>query len=82
MAYIKIHQELIQDIQSLLAICPFQALEQRGKELAIGAGCRMCRMCVRKGGGVFEYVEESSDTPSADKSPGRRGWKITRAISL
>ena len=68
MAYIKIHQELIHDIQSLLALCPFQALEQHGSDLAIGAGCRMCRMCVRKGEGVFEYVEESSDAPAADKS--------------
>jgi len=68
MGYIKIHQELIQDLQSLLALCPFQALEQHGAELAIGAGCRMCRMCIRKGGGVFEYVEDASDAPAADKS--------------
>ncbi len=71
MAYIKIHPEKVQDAAAVAAICPFHAIEVQNGRLSINAGCRMCRLCVRKGGGVFEYVEEEEKTPQVDKSAWR-----------
>ena len=70
MAYIKINQEKATDRAALVKRCPFGAIEDKGGKLEINAGCRMCRMCIKKGGGVFEFVEEGA-TPSVDKSKWR-----------
>ncbi|MBE6387897.1 MAG: electron transfer flavoprotein subunit alpha/FixB family protein [Lentisphaerae bacterium] len=67
MPHIAIHQEKASDLQSLTAICPFGAIELADGKLAISAACKMCRLCIKKGGGVFEYVEEEN-APAADKS--------------
>ena len=66
MPFIRIHQEKATDKAALLGVCPFGAIEISGSELAIGAGCRMCRQCVRKHGDVFEFVDDSA--PGVDKS--------------
>ena len=70
MSYIKINQEKATDKAALTALCPFGAIEDKGGKLEINAGCRMCRMCIKKGGGVFELVEETA-APSVDKSKWR-----------
>ncbi len=67
MSYIKINQEKAADPEALAGICPFGAIEVKDGRLEIHAGCRMCRMCVKKGGGVFEFVEENA-APAVDKS--------------
>ena len=70
MSYIKIHQEKISDREKAKAICPFGAIEENAAgELEIGAGCRMCRLCIRKGEGAFELIDESA--PGVDKSKWR-----------
>ena len=70
MSYIKIHQDRIADREAAKALCPFGAIsENAAGELEIGAGCRMCRLCIRKGGGAFEFVDDSA--PSVDKSAWR-----------
>lgn len=70
MSHILIHQDRIADKAAAKALCPFGAIEEEaGGRLAIGAGCRMCRMCVRKGGGAFEFVDDSA--PGVDKSAWR-----------
>ena len=71
MPYIKIHQDKAENKEKLAAICPFKAIELNNNELSINAGCRMCRLCVKNGGGVFEYVEERDSTPAVDKSQWR-----------
>lgn len=72
MSYIKIHQEKITDANALKALCPFGAIEENAKgELEINAGCKMCRLCVKRGDGVFEFVEETNLTAKLDKS----AWK-------
>jgi len=70
MSYIKIHNEKISDVAAAKALCPFGAIEE-GKEgaLSIGAGCRMCRVCIKRGQGAFEFIEESA--PSVDKAAWR-----------
>ena len=61
MGGIIIHHELIEgDPSQLVAFCPFGALccSPEGR-LDITAGCKMCKICVRKGPkGVFEYRED------------------------
>ncbi len=70
MSYIKIDQSKITDREAAKALCPFGAIaENAAGELEIGAGCRMCRVCIRKGGGAFEFVDDSK--PGVDKSKWR-----------
>ena len=43
MAKLVIHQDKIPDIQEMLKICPFGAMEEQDGKLVINAGCKMCR---------------------------------------
>ncbi len=54
--------------ESLMALCPFGAISYEGGKLDISSGCKMCKMCVRKGGGLVEFQEEAK---TVDKS----AWK-------
>ena len=70
MAFIRIHQERIADREAAKALCPFGAIaENAAGALEIGAGCRMCRVCIRQGGGAFEFVDDTA--PGVDKSQWR-----------
>jgi len=69
MGYLKIHQELVTEeiARNMCAICPFGAISYREGKLDIGAGCKMCRICVNKGAsGVVTYEEEKVE--EIDKS--------------
>jgi len=55
------HQEKLNEtnIQALVDICPFKALEAKNGTLEITAACKMCKLCVKKGPeGVMEFIEE------------------------
>lgn len=53
--------------EELVKICPFKAIEMKEGRLDINAGCKMCKLCVKKGpSGVMEFVEE--ETQHIDKS--------------
>ena len=79
MPFIRIHNAKIADKAAAKALCPFGAIEEDASgALAIGAGCRMCRVCVRNGGGAFEFVEDSA--PGVDKSLWR-GVAVVAEIS-
>lgn len=59
MAKIIINQEKINDIESVIKLCPFGAIEANANEVEINAGCKMCKLCVKKGpSGAFEFVED------------------------
>lgn len=63
------HQEKLNEsnIQALVDICPFGALEAKNGTLEITAACKMCKICVKKGPqGVMEFIEEAA--PAVDKS--------------
>ncbi len=46
------------NIKELVNICPFNAIEDKGDKIDINAGCKLCKMCVKKGPkGVIEFVE-------------------------
>lgn len=47
------------NIEELVKICPFGALEEKNGKIEISAACKMCRLCVKKGPeGVMEFHEE------------------------
>ncbi len=52
----------------LIELCPFGAISYEGEKLDISSACKMCKMCVRKGDGLVEFVE---DIKEIDKSE----WK-------
>ena len=54
--------------QALVELCPFGAISYEDGKLDISSGCKMCKMCVRKGQGLVDFVEE---TKEIDKSQ----WK-------
>lgn len=67
MAKLVINQDKVGDINELIKICPFGALENNNGKLEINASCKMCKLCVRKGPkGAVEYVEE--EVKKIDKS--------------
>ncbi|MBP1756033.1 MAG: electron transfer flavoprotein subunit alpha [Firmicutes bacterium] len=67
MAKLVINQGLVGNIEDMVKLCPFNAMENKNGELAINAACKMCKICVKKGPkGAVEYVEEK--VASVDKS--------------
>ena len=46
---------------ALVSLCPFGAISYSGGTLDISSGCKMCKMCVRKGQGLVDFVEESKE---------------------
>jgi len=51
--------------KQLAELCPFGAISYEDGKLDISSGCKMCKMCVRKGGGLVEFQE---DVKLLDKS--------------
>ena len=51
--------------ENLVTLCPFGAITYTDGKLDISSGCKMCKMCVRKGQGLVDFVEE---TKQIDKS--------------
>ncbi len=49
----------------LTEICPFNAISYENGKLDISSSCKMCKMCVRKGQGLVDFVE---DAKGIDKS--------------
>jgi len=70
MAKLIVNQDNITDIDELLKICPFGAIENNNGKVEISGACKMCRLCVKKGpSGAVEYIEE--EIKAIDKS----SWK-------
>lgn len=69
MSYLKINHDKItaENAEDLIKICPFSAITYENGKLEIGAGCKMCKMCVNKGpNGAIEFIKE--EVSSVDKS--------------
>lgn len=61
MGRLVVHQDKIEDANSVIKICPFGAMEIVNGKVEINASCRMCKVCVRKGSkGAFEFVEDEN----------------------
>ena len=65
-----VHQDKVQDISATIKICPFGAMENKHGKIEINSACRLCKMCVRKGNGIFEFVD-SETLATIDKSAWR-----------
>lgn len=59
MAKIIINQDKIDNIEEVLQICPFEAMEEVDGKIEINAACKMCKMCVKKGPkGAFIFEDD------------------------
>lgn len=59
MAKLVVNQAKVGNVQELISICPFGAIEESNGQVQINAACKMCKLCVKKGpAGAVEYVEE------------------------
>ena len=65
-----VHQDKVQDIAALIKICPFGAMQNVDGKIEINAACRLCKLCVKRGKGVFEFVESETQS-EIDKSAWR-----------
>jgi electron transfer flavoprotein alpha subunit len=71
MAKIIIHHNQIQNLEETKALCPFGAIEEVDGKLDINAGCKMCKICVKKGPkGAFEFVEDQVRTINKEEWQG------------
>jgi electron transfer flavoprotein alpha subunit len=52
--------------EALVKICPFGAISYEGGNIDISSACKMCKLCVKKGGGLVDFVEDAA--PTVDKS--------------
>ena len=66
MAKLVVNQSKVGNIEEMISICPFGALEEKNGELQINGACKMCKLCVKGPQGAIEYVEEEKVT--IDKS--------------
>ncbi|MDD3149143.1 MAG: electron transfer flavoprotein subunit alpha/FixB family protein, partial [Candidatus Riflebacteria bacterium] len=46
-----------QNLEELMALCPFNAIERCDSGICINAGCRMCRICVKRRPDIFVLAE-------------------------
>ena len=47
-----------ENIDSIIKICPFNAIEKSGDTIVINSACKMCKLCVKKSDGAIENIEE------------------------
>ena len=52
--------------EALIKVCPFGAISYDGTGIDISSACKMCKLCVKKGGGLVDFVEE--EVATVDKS--------------
>ena len=52
--------------EALVKVCPFGAISYDGTSIDISSACKMCKLCVKKGGGLVDFVEE--EVATVDKS--------------
>ena len=46
---------------TLTSLCPFGAISYQEDTLTISSACKMCKLCVKNGGGLIEFEEERKD---------------------
>lgn len=60
MGKLVIKNELVtpEKAENLVKLCPFNAISYIDGKLDISSACKMCKMCVRKGEGVVEFIDD------------------------
>ena len=67
MAQLIIDQSKITNKEEFIKLCPFGALTIEGGNVTVGAGCKMCKLCVKKGPAGAATVQED-EVKKIDKS--------------
>lgn len=72
MAYLLVHNEKLtpEITEKLISVCPFSAITFEDGKLQIGAGCKMCKLCVKRSDGIIELVETIQQKVSKDEWRG------------
>jgi electron transfer flavoprotein alpha subunit len=71
MGKLAVNQSKITNAEELVKICPFGAIENTDKGITINAGCKMCKLCVKKGPeGAIVFVEEEVKKVNKDEWKG------------
>lgn len=71
MSKIIVNSKKITDIEEVLKLCPFGALEELDGKVEINAACKMCKLCVKKGPeGAFEFEEDEVVAINKDEWKG------------
>lgn len=61
MAKLVFHKDKITDVEAFVRLCPFGALKvEASGEISADAGCKMCKICVKRGGGAATVIEEEA----------------------
>ena len=47
--------------QALVSLCPFSAISYIDGKVDISSGCKLCKMCVRKGQGLVDFQEDAKE---------------------
>ncbi|MBR2614894.1 MAG: electron transfer flavoprotein subunit alpha [Clostridia bacterium] len=59
-----------ENIDSIIKVCPFNAIEKVGNTVQINAACKMCKICVKKTNGAIEFVEDEVKKVNKDEWKG------------
>lgn len=60
MAKLVFHKDKITDVEAFVRLCPFGALKvEASGEISADAGCKMCKICVKRGLGGASVVEDA-----------------------
>ena len=72
MGYLRVKKENVnpESLVKLLSCCPFNAISYEDGEVKISSACRVCKLCVKKGGGIMEFCEDD-EKKAVDKSAWR-----------
>lgn len=73
MSYIKVNNDKVtkEIAENLINLCPFNAFDYLDSQLSINAGCKICKICVKKGPiGVCELIEDQKILINKEKYKG------------
>jgi len=59
MGKLVVNQNMVSPLvaEAIIQMCPFGAISYQNGQLDISSACKLCKMCVRKGGGVITFEE-------------------------
>lgn len=67
MGRLVINQNKVENLDKLIKLCPFGAMENNEGKLDINSNCKVCKLCVKNGPkGAVEYIED--EVEEIDKS--------------
>ena len=68
MGSLKINENLVtaESAEKVVSLCPFGAISYENSKLDISSACKMCKLCVKKSGGIVTYQEDVKATVDKD----------------